>query len=90
MDVDSYKREVSTKLSEAWDRNWLKIIIRKHRVSRKLYMIARQNHLSLAWETKCSYTCWRPKHVKLTSLLDHFTVLNEFLNRMNWEWLFGQ
>ena len=90
MDVDSYKRDRRYRLNYLRHGNWLKIIIRKHRVSRKLYMIARQNHLSLAWETECSYTCRRPKHAKLTSLLDHFTVLTEFLNRMNWEWLFGQ
>ena len=88
MDVDSYKREVSTKLSEAWE--LAKNNNKKAQSKQKVLYDRQTNHLSLVWETECSYTCRRPKHAKLTSLLDHFTVLTEFLNRMNWEWLFGQ
>ena len=54
-------------------------VIKKHRVIRKLYMIVRQNHLSLVWEIKCLYKCWPPRHTKLTSLLNHFMVLTQII-----------
>ena len=83
-------REVLTKLSEAWKLAKSNKKAQSNQKALYVRMIVRENHLSLVWKTECSYICRLQKHAKLTSLLDHFIVLIELLNRTNWEWLFGQ
>jgi len=79
IDVDSYKREVSTKLAEAWE--LARVPTGEHRIVRRFNMIVEQNHPSLVWGIECLCTCQLLRHLKLINLPDHSMVHIELLNR---------